>query len=85
MDEKTREIIEKVGDYSNVSMEQILSIAQAVQHADFSDENTVRRLVRQLAHVANQPISEEVENTIVESILQRSIPTSLDELHRYFR
>lgn len=85
MDERTREIIERVGDYSNVSMEEILHIAQAAQYADFSDERTVRRLVRQLANVANQPISEDVENRIVNSILQQNIPSSIDDLQRYFR
>lgn len=85
MDERTREFVAKVGDYANVSMEQIMAIAQAAQYADFSNENEVRNLVRKLANVAQQPLAPDVEQQIVEAILRRNIPTSLDELQDYFK
>lgn len=85
MDEQTKRVVEKIGDYSNVSMEQIFQIAQSVQYADFSDEATVRKLVRQLARMANRSVSMEKEDSIVESIMHHEIPSSIEDLQRFFK
>jgi len=85
VDEQTRRLMEQIERSSNVSMNDIVRIAEIVQHSDLTDEYTVRQLVRQLANVANRPISAEKEDQIVHSILNQNIPTSIDELQRYFK
>lgn len=85
MDEQMRKLLETIEQSAHVSMDDIIRIADAVQHSDLSDERTVRQLVRQLANVANRNISAEKEEQIVQSILHENIPTSIDELQRYFR
>lgn len=85
MDEQTRRLMEKIEQSAHVSMDEIVRIAEAVQYSDFTDETTVRQLVKQLAYIANRPISPEKEEQIVQSILNQNIPTSMDELQRYFK
>lgn len=80
-----RKLMEAIEQSAQVSMDDIVRIADAVQHSDLSDEATVRQLVRQLAFMANRNISAEKEEQIVQSILQENIPTSIDELQRYFK
>lgn len=85
MDEQTRRLMEKIEQSTHVSMDEIIRIAEAVQYSDFTDEATVRQLVKQLTYIANRPISPEKEEQIVQSILNQNIPTSMDELQRYFK
>lgn len=80
-----RRLMETVERSSQVSMDDMFRIAEAIQHSDLSDEMTVRQLVKQLAYVANRSISSEKEEQIVQSILNQNIPTSFDELQRYFK
>jgi len=69
--------MEKIEESSQVSMNEIMRIAEAVQYSDLSDERTVRSLVRQLSHLANRPISKEKEDQIVQSILKQNVPSSI--------
>lgn len=85
MDDRTKKLMEKIEENSQVSMDEIIRIAQAVQHSDLTDEYTVRQLVRQLTSIANRPITREKEDEIVQSIINQDIPTSIDELQRYFK
>lgn len=84
MDEQIKELMETIEDSSNVSIEDILRIAEAIQHSDLTNENVVRQLVKQLAYLSNRTISTEKEEQIVQSIVNGNIPTSFDELRRYF-
>lgn len=85
VDHQTRKLMKKIEENSQVSMEDIVRIAEAVQYSDLSDERTVRMLVRKLTAIANRTISAEKEDEIVQSILRQHVPTSLDELERYFK
>jgi len=85
VDQQTRRLMEKIEESSQVSMNEIMRIAEAVQYSDLSDERTVRSLVRQLSHLANRPISKEKEDQIVQSILKQNVPSSIDELQKYFK
>lgn len=85
VDQQTRRLMKKIEENSHVSMDEIVRIAEAVQYSDLSDERTVRTLVRQLTALANRSISPEKEDEIVRSILNQSVPTSIDELQKYFK
>lgn len=85
MDQQTRKLMKKIEESSQVSMDEIIRIAEAVQYSDLSDERTVRSLVRQLTFLANRSISPEKEDEIVQSILKQNMPSSIDELQKYFK
>ena len=53
---------------TGVSMDNVFSLAQSFQNADFKDVETVRQLIKQVSKVANKPITKELEDKIVETI-----------------
>ncbi|WP_102692865.1 stage VI sporulation protein F [Rummeliibacillus pycnus] len=61
-----RRIEEKTG----VPMEEVFALANAIQNADFQDERQVRKIVRKVAKLANKPVTKELEEQIVASILK---------------
>ena len=63
----------------------IYQVADSVKHADFSDERTVRNLVRQLARMANKPLTKEKEDRIVQSITNNKMPHDMQSLSQLFK
>ncbi|KOO50350.1 stage VI sporulation protein F [Priestia koreensis] len=53
---------------TGVNMKDILELANSVQTANFSDETTVRNIVKRVAQIANKPVSQEKEDKIVKAI-----------------
>lgn len=70
---------------SNIKQEEIYKVADSVKNANFSDEKTVRRLVRQLARMANKPLSKEKEDKIVQSITKNKMPMDMQSLNKLFK
>ncbi|ASN05503.1 stage VI sporulation protein F [Virgibacillus necropolis] len=70
---------------SNIKQEDIYKVADSVKHANFSDEKTVRNLIRQLARMANKPISKEKEDKIVQSITKNNMPVDMQSLNKLFK
>nr|WP_245345317.1 stage VI sporulation protein F [Halobacillus andaensis] len=70
---------------ANINPEDVYQVADSVKNADFSDEKVVRRLVRQLARVANKPVSKQKEDKIVEAIVNQNIPLDMNTLSKYFK
>ncbi|MBM7717339.1 stage VI sporulation protein F [Siminovitchia sp. FSL H7-0308] len=53
---------------TGVSMDEVLRLANSLQGANFKDEKTVRRVIRQVAKIANKPVSKELEDKMVKTI-----------------
>lgn len=77
-------LFKKIQDRTNINPEDIHAIADSVKHANFTDEETVRNLVKQLSNLANKPISKEKEEQIVQAITNNQFPSSLDSLDDSF-
>ncbi|TFB23958.1 stage VI sporulation protein F [Filobacillus milosensis] len=70
---------------ANISPQEIMQVAQSMQHANFSDEKTVRNLVRQLARMANKPLSQQKEDRIVEMITKKGHQLDYNALQQLFK
>ncbi|ASK63331.1 stage VI sporulation protein F [Virgibacillus phasianinus] len=70
---------------SNIKQDDIYKVANSVKHADFSDEKTVRNLIRQLSRMANKPVSKEKEDKIVQSITKNNMPVDMQSLSKLFK
>ena len=55
---------------TGVNMKDVLELAGSVQNANFKDEKTVRNVIRKVSQIANKPVSREMENKLVESIVK---------------
>lgn len=82
---ESNEIFNKIEQNSNLSVEEIYKVAQSIQHADFSDERTVRQIVRNLSQLTNRTISQDKEDTIVNSIITNEIPNDIQSLQQFLK
>lgn len=71
-----RRIEEKTG----VPMEEVFALANAIQNANFQDERQVRKIVRKVARLANKPVTKELEEQIVASILKNGKSLDLSKI-----
>ena len=54
---------------TGVNMKDIFDLANSLQNANFKDEKTVRNVIRRVSEIANKPVSKDMENQIVKSII----------------
>ncbi|MFG6148682.1 stage VI sporulation protein F [Halobacillus sp. B23F22_1] len=80
-----KNIFDHLQNKANINPEDVYQVADSVKNADFSDEKVVRRLVKQLARVANKPVSKQKEDKIVEAIVNQNIPLDMNTLSKYFK
>ncbi|WP_059105906.1 stage VI sporulation protein F [Shouchella shacheensis] len=73
-------LFDSIKKKTGVKMEDILGLARTFQNADFRDRDTVRKVVREVARVANRPVSQEKEDRIVETIVSGKGPKDLSSL-----
>ncbi|WP_152654627.1 stage VI sporulation protein F [Oceanobacillus sp. CFH 90083] len=78
-------MFDKIQKNTNIRPEEVYKVADSVKHADFSDERTVRNLVRQLSQMANKPLSKEKEDKIVQSIVKNKMPGDIHSLNNLFK
>lgn len=54
---------------TGVNMKDIFELANSLQNANFKDEKTVRNVIRRVSQIANKPVSKEMEDNLVKSII----------------
>lgn len=67
---------------TGVNMKDIFELANSLQHANFKDEHTVRNVIRRVAQIANKPVSKEMEEQIVQSIVKDGKQIDLNTISR---
>jgi len=70
---------------TGVSMEEIFALANAIQHADFTSEKQVRKIVRRVSKVSNRQITQELEDKLVQSIIQDGASLDLDKITKMMK
>ncbi|MCT2537394.1 stage VI sporulation protein F [Aquibacillus koreensis] len=85
MSDFNNKMFDQIQKNSNIKPEEVLKVANSVQNADFSDEKTVRQLVKQLAKMADKPISKEKEDKIVKTITSKNMPKDMNTLSQLFK
>ncbi|BAC13751.1 stage VI sporulation protein F [Oceanobacillus iheyensis] len=78
-------LFDKLQKNANINPEDVYKVADSVKHANFKDEQTVRNLVKQLAQMANKPLSKEREDKIVQSIVNNNMPSDMNSLNKLFK
>ncbi|WP_367617662.1 stage VI sporulation protein F [Salirhabdus salicampi] len=80
-----KNVFEHIENKANMNTNDIFKIADSVKNADFSDEKTVRQLVRRLAKMANKPLPKEKEDQIVEMVTKQNVPMDMNTLQNMFK
>ncbi|WP_433749013.1 stage VI sporulation protein F [Falsibacillus pallidus] len=55
---------------TGVNMNDVFELANSLQNANFKDEQTVRGVIKRVSQIANKPVSKEMEDKIVQSIIK---------------
>jgi hypothetical protein len=72
----------QIENKTGVSMDEIFALANAIQNADFKNEKQVRKIVRKVSKIANKPVSSDLENQIVKSIMQDGKSLDLGKIQK---
>lgn len=78
----TNPFFKKIEEKTGVDMEEVFALANAIQYADFTNEKQVRKIVRRVSQLANKPITRELEDQIVQSILQEGDSLDLGKIQK---
>lgn len=70
---KQNNIFDQVQKKTNVSEDQLKSLANQINPNDLSDEKKVRQLVSQVAALAGVPVSKEKEDQIVNYFVKNKV------------
>lgn len=69
---------------TQVKKHDIFELADSVKAADFSNEQTVRRLIHQVSQLAGVPVTREKEEKLVKAITNNEIPMDFTTLAKMF-
>lgn len=75
-----KKVFDEINKKSNIDKDTIFNIADSIKNADLSNEKVLRKLIRDIAKIANKPVSKELEDSLVNKIKKDGIPSNLDEL-----
>lgn len=76
---------DKIEKKANVSKSDIFKVADSVKDANFKDDATVRKLVRQIAAMTGRQVSKEKEDKIVHAIVTNNMPLDFQSLSNMFK
>ena len=80
-----RSFFNEIEKKTGVSMEEIFALANAIQHADFQNEKQVRKIVRRVSKMANKPVTQQLEDQIVKSIIQDGQSLDLTKIEKLMK
>ncbi|MFD2704428.1 stage VI sporulation protein F [Salibacterium lacus] len=70
---------------TNVKQEDIMKLVQSLQGADFQDEKTVRKVIRDVGALAGKSVSARKEDELVKAVMNNDIPLDLASLSKWFQ
>ena len=73
-------IFYKVEKKTNVKKEDILKLAKSISGKDLNDERVLRSLIKDVARLANKPVSKEKEEKIINAVKKDKIPKNLNKI-----
>ena len=73
-------IFDKVEKKTNVKKEDILKLAKSISGKDLNDERVLRSLIKDVARLANKPVSKEKEEKIINAFKKDKIPKNLNKI-----
>ncbi|MDC3413060.1 stage VI sporulation protein F [Aquibacillus sp. 3ASR75-11] len=79
-----KDMFDHIQSSTDMKPDDLLSIVDSLGDADLSNDETVRNLVRNLSEMANQPISKEKEDTLVDTITNNNVPSDFSSLSKLF-
>jgi hypothetical protein len=70
----------KIESKTGVPMEEVFALANAIQFADFGDEQQVRKIIRKVGKLARKEVSPETEDELVKSIVSNGKAVNIQDI-----
>lgn len=70
----------KVEKKTNVSKEDILSLANKLEKGNMKDENTIKEVISDLSKMTGREVSKEKEQKIIDAIVNDKVPNNIDKM-----
>ncbi|AZU64896.1 stage VI sporulation protein F [Neobacillus mesonae] len=67
---------------TGVNMKDVFELANSLQHANFRDEKTVRGVIKKVSRLANKPVSKDLEDQIVKTIINDGSKLNFDTISK---
>ncbi|WP_070121798.1 stage VI sporulation protein F [Bacillus marinisedimentorum] len=80
-----KNVFNNIEKKSGVNMSEIMKLADSLKNADFSDEKTVRKIVRRVGKIANRNVSKEQEDKLVKAITSGKVPKDINSLAKMMK
>lgn len=78
-------LFDNIEKKTNIKKEDIFKVADSVKDANFQDEKTVRKLIKQVSALAGKPVSKEKEDKIVNAIINNNMPMDMNTIGKMFK
>ena len=62
------QIFQKIEAKTNIKKDDILRLANSIQHKNLNDENNLRQLIKDVSKMANKEISKEKEDQLIQMV-----------------
>ena len=73
-------IFDKVEEKTNVSREDIISLAKSIQGIDMNNEKNLRKLIKDVAKLARKNVSKEKEDKIIKAVKKDTVKDDLSKM-----
>ena len=78
--DKHEKFLDKVSSKTNVSKQDILSLANDLQSKDLKNEDDIREFIHKISKMANKPVRPEQMDKIVSIIKNDQVPKNIEKL-----
>ena len=78
----TDSFLNKVEKKTNVSKEDLISIAGRLNEGNMKDKDTLSGIIQDLARLAGKDVSKEKEDKIIDLILKDKVPSNVDKFFK---
>lgn len=70
----------KVEKKTNVSKDDILSLASKLEKGNMKDENTIKEVINDLSKMTGREVSKEKQQKIIDAIINDKVPNNIDKM-----
>lgn len=72
----------KIESKTGVPMEEVFALANAIQFADFGDEQQVRKIIRNVGKLAKKDVPQHMEDQLVQSIVNDGRAVNFQDIEK---
>ena len=73
-------LFNKIEQKTNINKETIINLANKLQSNNMKDENTLRKVIKDLSNLTGKEVNKEKEDKIINAIMKDQVPNNIDKM-----